>query len=204
VVPLTRVDHNFANGIVRGMAESRASMLIIGWDGKQSHRRGVFGSVLDQLLEQTWQQVLVAKVGHPLNTLERVILLIPLGADYMTGFQESLQTVKQLASRLSAEIVAYTVDAPEDVFLRHLETTQPEVPVTAQRLESWNAAFRKLAEILRRDDLVVVLSARRGALAWDPALERLPGHLAALVPESFIMLYPSEAPVVSTSSPSEL
>jgi Kef-type K+ transport system membrane component KefB/nucleotide-binding universal stress UspA family protein len=201
VVPLTRVDFNFANGIARGMAESRASMLIIGWDGKQSHRRGIFGSVLDQVLEQTRQQVLVAKVGHPLNTAERVVLLIPRGADHMTGFPESVQTIKQLANRLSAEIVAYTVDAPDDIYLRHLETARPEAPVTAERLESWNAALRKLSEILRRDDLVVVLSARRGALAWDPALERLPGYLAALVPESFILMYPSEVPVARTATP---
>ena len=42
---------------------------------------------------------------------------------------------------------------------------------------------------------MVVLSARQGALAWDPALERLPSHLAALVPESFILIYPSEVPL---------
>jgi Kef-type K+ transport system membrane component KefB/nucleotide-binding universal stress UspA family protein len=204
VVPLTRVDYNFANGIARGMAESRASMLIIGWDGKQSHRRGMFGSVLDQLLEQTRQQVLVAKVGHPLNTVERVTLLIPLGADHMAGFHQSIQTVKQLASRLSAEIVAYTVGAPADLYLQYLRAAPPAVPVTAQKLDSWNAAFRALSENLRRDDLVVVLSARRGALAWDPALDRLPGHLAALVPESFILLYPSEEPVASAASSSPI
>jgi Kef-type K+ transport system membrane component KefB/nucleotide-binding universal stress UspA family protein len=204
VVPLTRVDHNFATGIARGVAESRASMLIIGWDGKQSQRRGIFGSVLDQLLEQTRQQVLVAKVGQPLNTTKRVILLVPRGADHMAGFHESVQTVKQLANRMSAEIVAYTVDAAEDLYRRHLEVTRPAVPVTAKRLESWDAAFGELPGILRRDDLVVVLSSRQGALAWDPALERLPAHLATLVPKSFIVVYPSEVPLSGRAFPSPM
>jgi mannitol/fructose-specific phosphotransferase system IIA component (Ntr-type) len=43
----------------------------------------------------------------------------------------------------------------------------------------------------------VVLSARRGTLTWSKELERLPGQLSSLVPESFLMVYPSEtdAPV---------
>jgi len=202
VVPLTRVDHNFATGIARGVTESRASMLIIGWDGKQSQRRGIFGSVLDQLLEQTRQQVLVAKVGQPLNTTKRVILLVPRGADHMAGFHESVRTVKQLAHRMSAEIVAFAVDAPEDLYRRHLEATRPAVPVLVKRLESWDSAFGELSGILRRDDLVMVLSARHGALAWDPALERLPAHLVTLVPKSFIVVYPSEVPLSGRAFPS--
>jgi nucleotide-binding universal stress UspA family protein len=67
VVPLTRVDHNFANGIARGMAETRTSGVVIGWDGRRFSPRGIFGSVLDQLLERTRQQVMVAKLGHPLH-----------------------------------------------------------------------------------------------------------------------------------------
>jgi mannitol/fructose-specific phosphotransferase system IIA component (Ntr-type) len=42
---------------------------------------------------------------------------------------------------------------------------------------------------------VVVISARRGAVSWISTLERLPGALARLLPESFIMLYPSDASV---------
>ncbi|HEV2131676.1 MAG TPA: PTS sugar transporter subunit IIA, partial [Longimicrobiaceae bacterium] len=40
--------------------------------------------------------------------------------------------------------------------------------------------------------LVVVLSVRPGTLSWHRELERLPGRLAELVPESFIMVYPSQ------------
>jgi mannitol/fructose-specific phosphotransferase system IIA component (Ntr-type)/nucleotide-binding universal stress UspA family protein len=203
VVPLTRVDHNFANGIARGMAEIRASTLIIGWDGKQSHRRGIFGSVLDQLLEQSKQQVLVTRIGHPLNTTQRILLLIPHAADHVPGFAESVKTIKQLANRLGAQIIAFTVAAPPDLYRSHLDAVRPEAPVTVERLGSWNAASRKLVETLRRDDLVVVLSARRGSIAWDPALERLPSHLARMGPESFIMMYPAEVAATGGRAPAQ-
>jgi Kef-type K+ transport system membrane component KefB/mannitol/fructose-specific phosphotransferase system IIA component (Ntr-type)/nucleotide-binding universal stress UspA family protein len=192
VVPLTRVDHNFANGIARGMAESRASAVIIGWDGNRSTRRGIFGSVLDQLLEQTRQQVLVTKVGHPLNTTQRIVLVIPQGADHVPGFLESVRTIKRLANRLGTVIQGYAVGAPDRVYQTHLDSVKPEAPTTLSRVSGWGEMVDRLSSELRPDDLVVVLSARRGSISWDPALERLPGWLADLVPESFIMMYPSE------------
>jgi Kef-type K+ transport system membrane component KefB/mannitol/fructose-specific phosphotransferase system IIA component (Ntr-type)/nucleotide-binding universal stress UspA family protein len=192
VVPLTRVDHNFANGIARGVTESRASTVIIGWDGKRSARRGIFGSVLDQLLEQTRQQVLVTKVGHPLNTTQRIILLIPEGADHTPGFLESVRTIKQMANRLAATIHGYTVAAPSDVYQAHLDSVKPEAPTATESAAGWSEVLDLLRSALRADDLVVVLSARRNAVAWDPALDQLPAQLADLVPESFIVMYPSE------------
>ncbi len=192
VVPLTRVDHNFANGIARGMAESRASTVIIGWDGRRTSRRTVFGTVLDQLLEQTRSQVLVTKVGHPFNTTERIILLIPQGADHTPGFLESVRTIKRMANRLGATIQGFTVAAPPGIYQPHMDAIKPEAPTSLERVPDWAEVLNRLTNELLPDDLVIVLSARHGALAWDPALEQLPARLADLVPESFIIIYPSE------------
>jgi len=194
VVPLTRVDHNFASGIARGITENRASAVVIGWDGNRSSRRTIFGSVLDQLLEQISQQVLVTKIGHPFSTTERLMVLIPRGSDHTPGFLESVRTIKRLANRLGAGIHGYTVGAPTRIYQAHLASVKPDAPVTLERASDWDDAMDLLAREVRRDDLVVVLSARRGNIAWDQGLERLPAQLADLVPESFIIMYPSEVP----------
>jgi len=202
VIPLTRVDHNFANGIARGIMESRASTVIIGWDGSRSTRRGIFGSVLDQLLEQTRQQVLVTKVGHPFNTTERIVVLIPQGSDHAPGFLESVRTIKQMANRLGATIHGYTIVAPSRVYQAHLDAVKPEAPTRLERASGWADVVQLLKGDLRPDDLVVALAARRGAIAWDPALEQLPVQLADLLPESFIIMYPSEVvPTVGRMAP---
>ncbi len=203
VVPLTRVDHNFANGIARGMAESRASTVIIGWDGRRTTRRTVFGTVLDQLLEQTRNQVLVTKVGHPFNTTERIILLIPQGADHTPGFLESVRTIKRMANRLGAEIKGFTVAAPPSIYEPHMDAVKPEAPTTLERVSDWTEVVQRLTDELEPDDLVIVLSARRDALAWDPALEQLPARLADLVPESFIIMFPSETVPDAGHAPAE-
>jgi Kef-type K+ transport system membrane component KefB/mannitol/fructose-specific phosphotransferase system IIA component (Ntr-type)/nucleotide-binding universal stress UspA family protein len=191
--PLTRVDYNFADGIARGVAETRSSLLIVGWDGQRSPRRGIFGSVLDQLLERTRLQVMVSKLGHPLNTTERIIVLLPQAIDRVPGFLETVRTVKLLANRLGTPIRGYVVaDSPER-FREYLERVKPNAPVSVETTPSWTELVGRLKDDVRRDDLVIAVSPRRGAVSWVPSLERLPGRLAGLVPESFIMCYPSEA-----------
>jgi Kef-type K+ transport system membrane component KefB/mannitol/fructose-specific phosphotransferase system IIA component (Ntr-type) len=193
VIPVTRMDHNFASGIARGVAETRSSTLIIGWDGSRSGRRLVFGSVLDQLLDQTRQQVLVTRLGHPLNTTTRLMVLIPLGADHIPGFLDAVRTLKQLASRLGAIVAGYAVEAPGELYEQYFRNVKPDAPVSIRKAATWREVADRLLAELGPDDLVVVLSARRGSISWTPVLERLPARLLELVPESFIILYPAEA-----------
>jgi Kef-type K+ transport system membrane component KefB/nucleotide-binding universal stress UspA family protein len=202
VVTVTRVDNNFANGIARGIAETRASTLIVGWDGRRTQRRGIFGTVLDQVLEQTRQQVLVAKLGHPLNTTERIVLLIPAGSDHLHGYAQAVRTIKLLTNRLGARIQGYVIGAPVKPYRTFMESVKPDAPITLELGGSWASTLQQLGEELRPDDLVVVLSARRGAVSWTPSLERLPARLADLVPESFVIFYPAEilAPIRARAS----
>src|SRR5690606_30884017 len=105
VVPLTRVDQNVAAGIMRGIAETRSTMVVIGWDGGRSAVGEIFGSVLDQLLALTRQMIVVAKLGHPLNVTKRLVVVMPPLIYRHPGFAEAGRAVKTLGSQLGASIV---------------------------------------------------------------------------------------------------
>lgn len=188
---VTRLDQNFATGIARGAVETRATTVVIGWDGRAS-RRWVFGSVLDQVLEQSTQHVIVAKLGHPLNTTRRLVTLVPRGASHHPGFGEAFTAIKRLSRRLSADVLLLVVEGDGEALVRQVQALKPPVPMTARAAGSWPEALAVLRETLRAEDLVAVVSARRGTVSWRPDLERLPARLAGLVPESFLMLYPPE------------
>ncbi|MEX0980373.1 MAG: cation:proton antiporter [Gemmatimonadota bacterium] len=200
VVPLTRVDHNFASGIARAIAEQRASTIVIGWDGRRPPGRRVFGSVLDQLLEQTRQSVLVARLADPLNTSDRVIVVIPAGSDHVRGFGDATIKVKTMANRLGADILALVVGEETEPYEKLLSRTRPEAPVTARRVDDWDRLLPALREELVPNDVLVIMAARAGTLAWNARMDRVPGRLAALGSNSFIMLYPSEADTAATDA----
>jgi len=191
VQAVTRVDQNFASGIVRGAVETRTATIVIGWDGRTSRQR-VFGSVLDQLLDQSAQEVIVAKLGHPLNTTRRIVAVVARGSDHHQGFADAVGTIKRLAAGLGSGIHLLTVGEPAERYLSAFGRMKPEAPTKGDRVGSWNAAVAELRKLLKPEDLVVAVSARRGTVSWDPILQRLPARLAKLVPESFLMLYPPE------------
>lgn len=195
VVSLTRVDRNPAAGIVRAAAETRGSTLVVGWERRSGAPR-IFGSVLDRLLEGTRQTVLVARLGHPLNTTRRVVLVLPPDVEYHPGFLEAVRAVKTLAAGVGASVTALPVKGDPDRLRRGWDATRPPLPAAWEPIHEWSALRRELEHRLRGDDLVVMLAARRGTLSWHPRLERLPARLAAAIPQSFVVLYPpeSEAP----------
>jgi Kef-type K+ transport system membrane component KefB/nucleotide-binding universal stress UspA family protein len=191
VQPVTRVDQNFASGIARGALETRASTIVIGWDGRTS-RHWVFGSVLDQLLDQTAQQVVVAKLGHPLNITKRLVLVLPRGSDHAMGFFDAVGMVKRITNSLGANLVLLVVESDAALYGDELAALKPAVPTEVRAAPDWNRALADLRQVVEAEDLVVVLGARRNTVSWHPYLQRLPTRIAALVPKSFLMVYPAE------------
>jgi Kef-type K+ transport system membrane component KefB/mannitol/fructose-specific phosphotransferase system IIA component (Ntr-type)/nucleotide-binding universal stress UspA family protein len=192
VVPLTRVDRNIPTGITRGIAETRTSVVVIGWDARRTTRTRIFGTVLDQLLEQTHQLVVVVKLGHPLNTTGRIVLVLPPGSTHHPGFLGALQAVKQMASELGTAIRALVVEGDTARCKEVVDEVPPRVPLEWEFVRRWGDLPGTLKEGALPDDLVVVLSARRGALSWHRELERLPSLLPTCGVESFLMVFPSD------------
>ncbi len=192
VVPLTRVDRNIPTGISRGIAETRSSVVVIGWDARRTAQTRIFGSVLDQLLDQTRQLVIVARLGHPLNTTGRIVLVVPPGSRHHPGFIGALQAIKQMANELGAEIEGVVVQDDTARYKEAFSEISPQVPAEWRFVDRWAKLLPTLKETFVPDDLVVVLSARRGALSWHRELDRLPAVLPNSGVDSFLMVFPSE------------
>lgn len=197
VVPVTRVDANVAAGVARGISETRSTTVVIGWDGRPSGSFSMYGRVLDQLLEKTRQLVLVAKLGHPLNVTRRLVVVFPAGIDRHPGFAEGMRAINRVASGVGASVTGLTVRGDAERVHTSYATVRPQMAAAWEAADGWTAALDWLREGLRREDVVVLVSTRRGAAAWQPRLERLPEQLAGLTPESFLAVYlpEDEAPV---------
>ncbi|MBA2246394.1 MAG: cation:proton antiporter, partial [Gemmatimonadetes bacterium] len=99
VVPLTRVDYNFAGGITRAVTETRSSTVVLGWERRRSRRFALSGSMLERLIARTQQLALVARVEPALNTVHRLVLVLPPCSERSHGFCEAVRTLKIMANR---------------------------------------------------------------------------------------------------------
>lgn len=191
--PVTRIDMNPADGIIRAIRERRISEVVIGWTPEVSASERIFGTVVDQLLSETHEQVVVCKVENPVNTLDRILLTIPPFADRELGFTFAVQDIKSLASQLGAELVVVATAISMPSLESIITSMRPEVAVRYMPIDTWTGLHRTLEKSVRAHDLIAVLSARAGTVSWRPMLDRLPRLIAQRLPMAdFVVVYPSE------------
>ena len=193
VLPLVRVESNVARALARAAAETRASLLVMGWDGSATAARVLFGSVPDRVLRETPTAVLIAREVRPAALLGRVVVAVPPLAELEPGFGRALATLRGLASRVGAEVVVLAPVESVEAVRAALGRGRPGAEV--RPLGAWRDVLGALAAELRPADALALVSARQGAIAWRASLDRLPRALARRFPEhSLFVLFPGQVP----------
>ncbi|MCA1802445.1 MAG: cation:proton antiporter [Rhodothermaceae bacterium] len=194
VLPVTRVDMNISNGIMRAVKELRISDIVIGWNGQISARQKIFGSILDKLLEQSDEIVLVTKIEHPVNTTKRVILAAPPLIDREPGFDSAILTIQNLCDQIGADILLVSTELNSRRIKEILTKQEPKIDTEALILSEWTEVIRITGPRFSEDDLLIIMSTREGSLAWQHSLHRLPRIISKRYPRlNFITVYPSSA-----------
>jgi Kef-type K+ transport system membrane component KefB/mannitol/fructose-specific phosphotransferase system IIA component (Ntr-type) len=192
VLPVTRVDMNISNGIMRAVKELRISDIVIGWNGQISARQKIFGSILDKLLEQSDEMVLVSKIEHPVNTTKRVILAAPPLIDREPGFDSAILTIQNLCDQIGARILLVCTEQNSRRIKDILSKQEPKIDTEALLLSEWTEVVRAAGPRFSEDDLLIIMSTREGSLAWQNSLHRLPRIISKRYPNlNFITVYPS-------------
>lgn len=72
-----RLSNSYAQGILQISQEREVSLILMGWRGKPSLKTSILGTVLDEVIWGSDTPVMIGKLRHPLNGMQRVQLLLP-------------------------------------------------------------------------------------------------------------------------------
>ncbi|MDR7080273.1 Kef-type K+ transport system membrane component KefB [Neobacillus niacini] len=192
IKPLTRVDLNIGWGIERAVTEERITTIIAGWNGGSEGSDKVFGKIIDNILEHTYQRLLITNIKQPLNTMERVILIIPNNVVFKPGFEDSISIIKDIASQLQTTIKGLVIRDDLNEYEKVSERIRPGIKVEFKSIGSWQSLYENELNDAKSNDLVILLSARRGTVAWHPEIESLPKKLVSLNHGNLIVFFPTE------------
>lgn len=189
----TRVNHSVGSGIVRGSIETRADVVLMGWEAKRTLSGRVFGDVIDQVRRRTTAPVLISRLGRPINTTTRILLVLPPGIGHHEGFSEGIYLVKRLAENLGVTLEAIAVGnrPPSRKFEQLIGLVDPEMDVRVTAVDGWTELWERLDDA-DADDLIVPLKVRKGGVGWSPELRQLPRKLMETPPESFVVITPRQ------------
>ena len=190
---ISRVDLNPAGGIVRAVKDLAISDIVIGWNGKPSAVDMFFGTIMSQVLHKCPQSVIVSKILQPINTLRKIVVVVPFNAELETGFSHWLNILNRFTHQLGAKLIFYAIGREGSVLKQTLSIMKPLQRADFKQLPDWES-LDTLTNQLSSDDLLFIVSAREHTLSFTKNMERLPRFLSQTFDTvSFVILYPEQA-----------
>jgi nucleotide-binding universal stress UspA family protein len=201
---VSRVDINVANGISRAVKELMVNKIVLGWNGKSTTTNFFFGSIIENLISNSEQMVLVVKITNTLNSLKRIIVVIPENAEREAGFENWVSTLKILSSRTSSSLLFVGFEKSLASIRKFLDIKSDSGNIVFQTTKSTHPIIEQ-TQIINEMDLLIVISARRRTLSFSHYLDHMPRDMARYFEKnSFIIIYPEQRIVKTQTLSSSL
>lgn len=187
-----RLATNIANGIKHAFKEFNASEIVMGMHIHKEITSKFWGEFIQSLFNGLNRQIIIARCFIPYNTIRRIHVAVPSRAQFEPGFHRWMERLSRMAGNLDCRI---TFHARKDTLVlieAFIQARHRQVNAEYVEMEHWNE-IKNLAEVVKSDHLLAVITARKGTVSYKTALERLPDELTMYFREANIMLiYPDQ------------
>ncbi len=193
VTPITRIDINIAEGLLKVIRDLRIDCLIYGWDGKKSSITKIFSYAIDPIIENSNQLIIINKIVNSFRFYNRMLLIIPPLIEKQNGYEETFYLVQHIAEQLHTPITLITSKETilkSDNILKKIKNilNSPIIEV-----KEWKELTNILDSNVKDFDIITLLSTRITTLAWQPLLNKLPGILSTKYSKNNMMvIFPFE------------
>ncbi|MFA5298559.1 MAG: cation:proton antiporter [Lutibacter sp.] len=189
---ITTIDHNRASGISRISREIMADIIILGWPQRSGLIEKLIGDKVDSILDNTDKTTFICHFEKPLILHKRIVLIIPPLAEHENGFEQWFTKMAKLAQELSIPILLCCNEITENYVNKLVKKSKFTASIVYYSFEDWDDFF-VLSKVISPDDLLVLVSARKGAASHMNVLENLPSKLEKHFKEnSRIVIYPQQ------------
>jgi len=188
-LPLTAIDINVKNALVKMIRENRITKVIFGWSSEKSSYQQLYKDEIKSYIIQSNEMIFFLRIVEQINLTKRIILIIPPLIHKQNGFIESLNELKALILAINAELLV--ICETENELLELINNIKPKMNAKFFKITSWKKIIDVLNEIVIPGDTIIQMIARQGKLAWRSSFDRMPENIAKKFKNNnFIMIYP--------------
>ncbi|HUC81830.1 MAG TPA: hypothetical protein VMR70_12995, partial [Flavisolibacter sp.] len=157
-----------------------------------SGQHDFLGATAEKILKRVYETVFIYKPVQPLNTLRRMVVVIPAKAELEPGFGHWYARLTTVAKEAGISIAFYGTQS----VIKELEDLQSlskaAVKSSYHVFTNWDD-FLIFSRELKENDLFVIIASRKGHLSYQPAQDKLSYYLTNYFKEnSFLLLYPKQ------------
>ncbi|MDP4286262.1 MAG: cation:proton antiporter [Bacteroidota bacterium] len=187
---IATIDHNTASGIIRIAREIMASIIIVGWPQRSGILDKLIGEKMDSILSKTDKTTFICHLEMPLVLHKRILVVVPPFAEREQGFEQWCNKVIKLAQELSIPIILFSNPVTEKSVENLLKKAKLSALISTIHFDAWED-FLVLSRHIHLDDLVILISARKGSASYISLLENIPSKLEKhFSSNSKIVIYP--------------
>jgi Kef-type K+ transport system membrane component KefB/nucleotide-binding universal stress UspA family protein len=189
---ITTIDHNAASGIARISREIMADIVVLGWPQRTGFIDKLIGEKVDSILSHTDKTTFICHLEKPLVLHKRISIAAPPLTEHENGFGLWVTKIAKLAQELSIPILLYCNEVTEKAVDKVFKKVKLTASITVKSFTDWED-FLVLSRHIHKDDLFVLVSARKSATSYLSMLDNLPlkleKHFAA---NSRFIIYPQQ------------
>ncbi len=187
---ITTIDHNPGSGIGRISREIMADIIVLGWPSRTGFIDKLIGEKIDNILTNTDKTIYVCHLEKPLILHKRIIITIPPLAEHENGFKLWFINMAKLAQELSISIQLYSNESTQKAIDRLYKKNKLTASMNKYIFAEWDD-FLILSRNIHEDDLIVLVSARKGATSYLSIMDKLPWKLEKYFKtNSRLIIYP--------------
>lgn len=189
---IDRYDMNFVTGVLNTIEERDVNEVVIGLHRRSNVIDSFFGEKLTKLLKATFRMVVISRCFIPVNTMRRIVVMVPDKAEYETGFVHWVRSIGNLTRQLGCRVIFCCSSATRRYISATLRAGHYEIRSEYRLVEEWDD-FILLANKIREDDLFVVVSARRTSVSFTSDMDALPEFLRKYFSaNNLLVIYPEQ------------
>ena len=187
-----RFDLNVVAGVTNVIRENHSSDIIIGLHRRSNIVDTFYGSMIESLLKSTMKMIFMSRCFVPIDTIRRLFVWTPEKAEYETGFQAWVERVGNLASQLGCRVSFMAYESTAGFIRSILDDEGYNVDYEFLTLSGWDDFIVYSAQI-DDDDLLIVVSARKGSISSSSDCDSMPAYLGRNLPrQNLVVIYPEQ------------
>ncbi len=193
VTAIERFDFNITSGLLNLINERDVTCTVMGLHRRTTLVDSFFGAKMERLLRETNRMVLICRLLNPVNTLRRMVILVPPSAEYESGFRLWLTTLGRLAGNLGCRTVFICNPALQRIITGVLASEPLELRLEFRNMEQWDD-FVVMSNRIADDDLLAVVSARPGSLSYSSDMQEMDSFLQKYFTQvNLMVLFPEQS-----------
>ena len=183
------IDQDIANGISRKSKEIIADFIVMGWP-TSSGKDKVIGEKMRNIIENTTKTIFLCHSEIPWAMHQKIILAVPERSEDMKGFELWVKKVIKISEELSVPIVVNCTKNTQKAIKELTAKLNLRAPFVFKEFSDWED-FLIISKNVQPEDIIMLITARKGSVAYQPVLDKIPIKMERYFEENArIMVFP--------------